>query len=42
MASSLAGLVGSLDKSSFKLTTKAFGKNTDLLTRKKNISIRIS
>ena len=34
MASSLAGFVGSLDKSTVKLTTRTFGKNTDLLTRK--------
>ena len=34
IASSLAGLVGYLDESAFKLTTRAFGKNTDLLTRK--------
>ena len=34
MALSLVGLVGYLDKFAFKLTKRAFGKNTDLLTRK--------
>ena len=34
MASFLAGLVGSIDKSAFKSKTKSFGKTTNLLTRK--------